>query len=85
MGPEGEQAILEEDSPAPLPPRPLPFNRLGLLPLSVDLSRSTQTREEGVTLRRTYPGNVEQLGATLSIHTGRGTTFDIFCPLPVEG
>ena len=55
MGPEGEQAVLEEDPPAPLPPCPLPLDCLGLHPLPVYLSRSTQTREVGV-MGRTLNG-----------------------------
>ena len=58
MGPEGEQAALEEDPLAPLPPRPLPFDRLGLHPLSVELSRSIPNHavvpgSEGERSRRT--------------------------------
>ena len=49
MGTEGEQAVLEEDPPALLSPRPLPFDQLGLPPLFFHLSRSAQTREEVVT------------------------------------
>lgn len=51
MGPEQEQAVLEEVPPAPLLPRALAFDRLGLLPLPVYLSRSAPTREEGMTRR----------------------------------
>ena len=67
MGTEGEQAVLEEDPPALLSPRPLPFDQLGLLPLFFYLSRSAQTREEGVTLdgptfRRRMAAAVIQMG-----------------------
>src|SRR5512134_1931372 len=49
MGTEGAQAVLEENPPALMSPRPLHFDRLGLLPLFYHLSRSAQTREKGVT------------------------------------
>src|SRR5512141_1386072 len=73
MGTEGEQAVLEEDPPALLSPRPLPFDQLGLLPLFFHLSRSAQTREEGVT--RDCPTFRRRLAAEGGRRTGRS------CPI----
>ena len=52
MGTPGEQAVLEEDPPALLAPRPLPFDEPGLLPLLFHLARSAKPREKGVTRDR---------------------------------